>query len=119
MSVHFTSGQFCGLEVRCGGTKLNEEDVLQRGIRINVECKHFYPLCVVDWSNQSPDKKLSTKVSGEYFSFLSKTPTTCMLTRAYLQIAQAQKRKGRGKNLQMRIFFSYLCKVSANFTQMQ
>lgn len=84
-----------------------------------MECKHFLSSLLCWLVYQNPDKELSTKVRREYFSFLSKTATTCIWTRAYLQIAQAQKRKGREKTLQLQIFFSYHCKVSANFTQMQ
>lgn len=35
------------------------------------------------------------------------------------RLHRLKKEKGEEKNLQMLIFFSYLCKVSANFTQMQ
>lgn len=63
---------------------------------------------------QSPDKELSTTVSGEYF-------WVKLLEHVYKRehIFTLQKRKRRKKNLQMQIFFSYLSKVSANFTQMQ
>lgn len=53
----------------CPGIKLNEEDVLQRGIRINVECKHFYPLCGVDWSIKVQIRSCQLKSVGNIFHF--------------------------------------------------
>lgn len=102
----------------CPGIKLNEEDVLQRGIRINVECKHFYPLCGVDWSIKVQIRSCQLKSVGNIFHFWVKLLHVCKREHIF-RLHRLKKEKEGEKNLQMRIFFSYLCKVSANFTQMQ
>lgn len=103
----------------CGGIKLNEEDVLQSDLRINVECKHFYPLCCVDWSIKIQIRSCQLKSDENIFHFWVKLLQHVYEREHIFRLHRLKKRIDREKNLQMLIFFSYLCKVSANFTQMQ
>lgn len=78
----------------CPGIKLNEEDVLQRGIRINVECKHFYPLCGVDWSIKVQIRSCQLKSVGNIFHFWVKLLHVCKRQHIFRLHRLKKEKKG-------------------------
>lgn len=79
----------------------------------------FYPLCCVDWSIKIQIRSCQLKSDENIFHFWVKLLQHVYEREHIFRLHRLKKRIDREKNLQMLIFFSYLCKVSANFTQMQ
>lgn len=82
----------------CGGIKLNEEDVLQSDLRINVECKHFYPLCCVDWSIKIQIRSCQLKSDENIFHFWVKLLQHVYEREHIFRLHRLKKEKG-GKKL--------------------